>query len=324
MSGARPCCAVLLVATVVGGFLPGRAEAGFTVEVVNLDGPGEGLNSNAAWTPRSGNAATTLGAARLNAVEFALQVWSQQLDSDVPIRVGVSFDPIAGSSPITLGIGGPDGLFRDFAGAPRAGTWYASALADKLAGMDLDPGELDLRVQFNSDVDGPAVFGNDSFDYGLGDLGSASDIWFLPVALHEIAHGLGFVTGVSRVSGAKLLGYDDALMAHLVRFGATPAAFPDMSNSQRLSAMTAGPELQWSGAGIATATGLLTAGWTPAGNVEMYAPTTGISGSAMSHFSTTLAPPQIMGPYYLESGLEFRVTRAALWDLGWGQPASCN
>ena len=324
MSGARLRCAAVLLALVAAGFFASRAEAGFTVEVVNLDGAGEGLNSSAPWTPRSGNAATTLGAARLNAVEFALQVWSQQLDSDVPIRVGVSFDPIAGSSPITLGIGGPDGLFRDFAGAPRAGTWYASALADKLAGMDLDPGELDLRVQFNSDVDGPAVFGNDSFDYGLGDLGSASDIWFLPVALHEIAHGLGFVTGVSRVSGAKLLGYDDALMAHLVRFGATPAAFPDMSNSQRLSAMTAGPELQWSGAGIATATGLLTAGWTPAGNVEMYAPTTGISGSAMSHFSTTLAPPQIMGPYYLESGLEFRVTRAALWDLGWGQPASCN
>ena len=264
------------------------------------------------------------GQARLNAVEFALQVWSQQLDSDVPVKVGVSFDPIAGSSPVILGIGGPDGFFRDFAGAPRAGTWYASALADRLAGMDLDPGELDLHIQFNSDVDTPNVYGNDGFDYGLGDLGSPSDIWFVPVALHEIAHGLGFVTGVSRVSGAKLLGYDDALMAHLVRFGASPAAFPDMSNSQRLAAMTSGPELQWSGPGIATAVGTLTAGWTPAGNVEMYAPTTGISGSAMTHFSTTLAPPQIMGPYYLEAGLEFRVTRAALWDLGWGQPEPCE
>lgn len=320
--GARWTSGLLVV--LAGCLFSGRAEAGFTAEVVNLDAAGEGLNSTAPWTPRSGNGATTLGQARLKAVEFALQVWSQQLDSDVPVKVGVSFDPIAGSSPVTLGIGGPDGFFRDFAGAPRAGTWYASALADKLAGMDLDPGELDLQIQFNSDVDGPGLYGNDGFDYGLGDLGSPSDIWFVPVALHEIAHGLGFVTGVSRVSGAKLLGYDDALMAQLVRFGATPAAFPDMSNSQRLAAMTSGSELQWSGTGIATAVGILTAGWTPAGNVEMYAPTTGISGSTMSHFSSTLAPPQIMGPYYLESGLEFRVTRAALWDLGWGQPSTCE
>ena len=56
----------------------------------------------------------------------------------------------------------------------------------------------------------------------------------------------------------------------------------------------------------------------------MYAPTSGINGSAMTHFSTTLAPPQILGPYYLEADLEFRVTRAALWDLGWGAPAGCN
>ncbi len=294
------------------------------MEVVNLDGPGEGLNSTAAWTPRSGNSATTLGQARLAAVEFALQVWSQQLDSDVPVRVGVSFDPISGSSPVILGVGGPDGVFRDFAGAPRAGTWYASALADKLAGMDLDPGELDFHIQFNSNVDGPSVYGNDGFDYGLGDLGSPNDIWFLPVALHEIAHGLGFVSSVSRVTGAKLLGYDDAFMARLVRFGATPPGFPEMSNGQRLAALTSGPELQWSGAGIATVTGLLTAGGTPAGNVEMYAPTTGISGSSMSHFSTTLAPPQIMGPSYIEADLEFRVTRAALWDLGWGVPPACN
>ena len=63
MSAARLRGVVLLLVLVAGGFFAARAEAGFTVEVVNFDGPGEGLNSTAPWTPRSGNAATTATAA---------------------------------------------------------------------------------------------------------------------------------------------------------------------------------------------------------------------------------------------------------------------
>lgn len=302
---------------------PRPASAAITFEIVNLDGPGEGLNDASPWSPRGGNSATTLGAARLRALEFATAVWSDQLDSQVNVRIGVSFDPLGGTSDAAiLGTGGPDSFFRDFAGAPRAATWYPSALADRLAGIDLAPGDADLLLLFNSDVDGPVVLGADGFDYGLA-AADAADSWFVQVAVHELAHGLGFVSGVSRASGSKFLGYDDAYMAHVVRFGASPEAFPEMSNAQRVAALVAGAELQWAGAGGVAASGLLSDGASPEGRIELYAPGPTPSSASMTHFAIDLAPDQIEEPFYMASDPDFRLTRAVLLDVGWGAAPAC-
>ncbi|MCE2646837.1 MAG: hypothetical protein LW835_16875 [Burkholderiaceae bacterium] len=52
-------------------------------------------------------------------------------------------------------------VWRDFPNAPRAATWYPAALANKLAGTDLDPASSDIRTSFNSNVrlDLPAAGG---------------------------------------------------------------------------------------------------------------------------------------------------------------------
>ena len=145
---------------------PGFAAA--HLETVVLDSAGAGFNDASAWTPSGGNPATTLGEARLKALEFALSIWSETLESDVPIRVGVRFASMGGSGTDgAMGSGGAARWFKDFAGAPRANTWYPAALADKLAGSDLDPGAVDFNLVFNSDVDGPNVLGSHEFDYSL-------------------------------------------------------------------------------------------------------------------------------------------------------------
>jgi len=303
-------------------------EASFgaaTIEVVVQDGASEGLNDPGSWTPRDGNPATTLGEARLAAVRFAASLWAAQISSDVAIRVGVSFDPLgAGESPGVLGLGGPEHMFRDFAGAPRPETWYPSALADRLAGMDLAPGDVDLYLQFNSDVDGPVMFGDDGFDYGFDPDVPVGNAWFVEVALHELAHGLGFTTLLDFGSGAKLLGKDDTYLVHLIREGATPERLTEMSDSQRLAAIRSGGGLQWDGLGAVDVAGLeLTAGVTARGNIEMHSPTVASALTSASHFSNTVAPPQLLSVFYSEDPLELELARAVIEDLGWGEAPAC-
>lgn len=315
---------LLLASWALVAAAPGRA-AGATFEIVSLDGPGEGLHDLAPYTPRDGNPGTTLGEARRAAVEFAAGVWAVQLDSPVTLRVGVSFDPLGtGGTPALLGLGGPESAFRDLAGAPRAATWYPSALADRLAGVDLEPGALDLVLQFNSEVDGPVLFGDDGFDYGFDPQVAAGSVWFVDVALHEIGHALGFVTYLDLATGEKLLGHDDAYLVHLIREGATPERLAEMSDAQRAAALRSG-ELQWAGpSAIAMAATELTAGITPLGNVQMHAPPQASQLATATHFALDVQPRQILSLFYEDSPLELELTRALLHDLGWGEAPACE
>lgn len=307
------------VAVVLAGLLSGPAWAGAGVELIVLDDPGEGFNDPAAWTPRGGNPATTVGEARRRVVEFGLATWTELLDSPVPIRVGISFSPLGGDATAALlGQGGPTDVYRDFVGAPAAATWYPAALADKLAGVDLAPGELDMTLEFNSEVDGPVVLGEQAFYYGLdGDM--EGDVAFLETVLHEAGHGLGFVTYVHPTTGAKMLGYDDAYLLRLVRAGATVEPLAAMTNAERAAAMQADGELQWQGPAVATYAANLTAGTTPEGRVLL-----DTTGSGGRHFHADVAPDPFMEALYLGSPPDYGLTRALFEDLGWGAGPPCT
>ena len=303
----------------------GTSRARF--ELVSLDGPGEGLSDATPWQPWGGNTATTLGAARRRVLELALGLYSEALTSAVPIRVGVEFGHFGGDElSATLGFGGPESLYRDFAGAPLGATWYPSALADKLAGVDLGgAGSLDLLLSFNADVDGPEVFGSLGFDYGLSDHPAVGAPSFLRVALHELLHGLGFGTYVDGATGALLSGRGDVLLSHLVRRGATPTALSAMSDSERQAALAASGEIYFAGTATEAAAGGLTAGRSPEGWVA-WDTLSGTDAGSLSHFASALEPDQLEEPFYSDgarvasaSGL----ARAVLADLGWGAAPAC-
>ncbi len=245
---------------------PGFAAA--HLETVVLDSAGAGFNDASAWTPSGGNPATTLGEARLKALEFALSIWSETLESEVPIRVGARFESMGGSGTDgAMGAGGAARWFKDFPGAPQANTWYPAALADKLAGSDLDLGAVNVNLVFNSDVDGPNVLGSHGFDYSLTLNPAEGDVSFVLVALHEIAHGLGVTLSIEPATGAKREGADDAFLIHLVRAGANPESLADMTDAQRLGALVSGAELQWDGPAVAAASASLTGGTASGGRV---------------------------------------------------------
>src|SRR5215813_5463078 len=69
-----------------------------TIIINNTDGVGEGFNDPTPFVPVGGNPATTLGAARLNAFQYAADLAGACLVSNVTIVVNASMDPLTCTS----------------------------------------------------------------------------------------------------------------------------------------------------------------------------------------------------------------------------------
>ena len=74
---------VIVICLVLVINIPGLAQAGATITVVNLDGPGEGFNDPTPVPPVGENTGTTLGEQRFNAFQRAADIWGSLLDSSV-------------------------------------------------------------------------------------------------------------------------------------------------------------------------------------------------------------------------------------------------
>jgi uncharacterized repeat protein (TIGR01451 family) len=289
-----------------------------TITVVNLDGANEGFNDPTVFSPVGGNTATTRGQARLIAFRYAADLVGSLIRSAIEIRVEAKMDSLGGdANGAILGGAGPVSLFRDFPGALVAGTWYVPALANKLRGLDNDASFADIDATFNSDVDNSTVLGTGSWYYGLDGNPPSGDVDFVSVVLHELTHGLGFMTAVNLSTGTKFGGYNDAYMRFLEQHGATPSDYPSMNNAARVTASTSLTNLHWTGPAVIAASGILSAGIS-GGHVEMFAPNPLQPGSSVSHFSTSLAPNQLMEPNYTGANHSLGLAAQLLTDIGWG------
>ena len=300
------------------GLIP-QVYAAATITVINLDGAGEGFNDASAPDANStagGNSGTTLGAQRLQAFQFAADLWGAELDSSVEIRVGANFDPQTCSANSTiLGSAGPVNVFRDFNGALVANTWYPAALANKLNGSDLSVND-DIGATFNSAIGTTCAFPNVWY-YGLDGNPPGNDIDFATVVSHEIAHGLGFLTLVNLGTGAKFIGYDDAYMLNLEDHG-TGMQYPDMDDAERVAASIATGNLHWTGPLVVSDSTFLTAGKaSPSGHVQMNAPNPARPGSSVSHFDTALTPNEQQEPSYTMVDQTVGLSRSLMGDIGW-------
>ena len=116
-------------------------------------------------------------------VQAAVDVWSANFASTVPITVDASWG--RSSSWGILGSARPVNFFSSFAGAPDQSLWYTSALANALAGKDLDKANPDIIIQVNS---------NGGWNTRGDGLPTQREYDLQSVFLHEIAHGIGFLS----------------------------------------------------------------------------------------------------------------------------------
>ncbi len=149
----------ILIAFVLLSIPAYSQEAGTRINIINMDGTGEGFNDPTPKAPIGGNPGTTLGEQRLIAFQYAADLWGALIDSPVEIRVEANFDPLECSSDsAVLGSAGPRSVFSNVSGEPIANTWYVSALANKLAGSGSgswrggDPGEVQQLPQRQSEL----------------------------------------------------------------------------------------------------------------------------------------------------------------------------
>jgi hypothetical protein len=303
---------------VVAGALllaPSLGRTAATITIVNNDGAGEGFNDPTVVAPIGGNPGLTLGAQRLNAIQYAADIWGALLTSSQTITVKTSFDSLTCTvDGAVLGLAGPHAYDRDFVGAPLAGTWYPIALANALAGADLDPGVDDIDAFFNKDVGFGCALPVGMY-LGL-DANPGSDIDLVTVALHELGHGLGFITLANLTTGAKSLGFDDVFMTFLEDHS-LPLLWPPMSDAQRVTSAKDTGDLHWTGASVVANGVFLAAGRDAiSGHVQMFAPAT-LSASSVSHFDSALTPNEIMEPAYTGPNHNPGLTVPLMQDIGW-------
>ncbi len=255
----------LSVAALVGAAAlatPLAAHAGATIAIINDDDPGEGFNDPTPIAPIGGNPGTTVGQQRLNLFQFAADRWGAILDSSIEIKINANFDPLTcTATSAVLGSAGAWTVFSDFPNAPAANTWFSSALANKLAGEDLDPAEPDIGATFNSSLNGnPACLNGATWYYGFDNNEGLNQTDLLPVLMHEFGHGLGFQSFVNKLTGVLLQGLPDQYLIWMLD-NSTDKQWKNMTNAERALSTKNGRRVVWNGPNLlAAAPGYLAAG----------------------------------------------------------------
>ncbi len=234
----------VLLLTVAVGFIASSTAFGQATIVIQQ---GAGFNDPTPVAPVGGNDGTTLGQQRLNAFQFAASIWAATINSSVPIRVQSSWEPRPCTA--TGGTGGSSSLgmaFRNFPGAPRQNTFFPQALANSLAGTDLDPSGADMSIILNVNVGTPDCFANSSWYLGLDGKSPPNSIDVVAGLLHEFGHGLGFATFTNRSNGAQPSGFPSMFDTFLFDkvIGKT---WPQMTDSERAFSATNTGNLVWNG-----------------------------------------------------------------------------
>lgn len=240
----------ILVLTMLLSLAVASVSNATTILINNQDGANEGLNDPTPVAPVGGNPGTTLGQQRLNVFLKAADIWAGLLPDNVTIIVNAKMDPqTCTTTSAVLGSTSNNGLYRNFAGAPLAGTWYVMAEANKLANSDLDAGSLnDMNITFNSNLNGQVSCLNGvGWYYGFdGNEGTNTEL--LPVCLHEMGHGLGFTSSLG-ATGAEPGGVTPSptVFERLMHDNTTNKQWDVMTNAERAASALNTNNVVWTG-----------------------------------------------------------------------------
>ena len=197
-------------------------------------------------------------------VQASIDVWSANFKSPVVVSVDASWG--RSSSWGVLGSARPGSFFSAFSGAPDPSLWYPSALANALAGKDLDKANPEIVIQVNSAA---------SWNTRGDGLPTGNEYDLQSVFLHEIGHGLGFLSNdaYDPFFGLGSLDQPTPFDAYLqTSDGRRLADLPTPSKELGLALTSS---LVWSGANAIKVNG----GVKP----KMYTPSRYESGSSTSH-----------------------------------------
>ncbi|MFT5777099.1 MAG: hypothetical protein ACI837_000030 [Crocinitomicaceae bacterium] len=261
------------------------------------------------------------------AIDFTGTIWSQYLNSTIPIKVNVIYTDLSAAGPLATTL--PNGEL-DFVGAPFNGWWYASSLANSIASNELNIGEFDMDIYVNSSV---------NYYFGLDGLPGPGQYDFITVFMHEIAHGLGAMSLTKYDVGVGSFGTIDAtsILPLVTSFpfpvlGGLPSIwdyFLVNGSSQQLAntlifpnlSTALGTEFQSNDIFFTGPATVLENGGTSA---QIFAPATFEGGSSLQHFDEAIFTPAsgngLLTPYLTNNEVQHTpgpLLMAALTDIGW-------
>jgi hypothetical protein len=125
------------------------------------------------------------------AFQYAVDIWQSELKSSVKIRIRAEWATLGTG---VLGQANWGAAYANFDGAQYANTFYPVALAEKIAGKELNASDdYDIVATFSSGT---------SWYFGTDGNTPTGKMDLVTIVLHEIAHGLGF-TDTYSVSGTE-------------------------------------------------------------------------------------------------------------------------
>lgn len=265
-----------------------QAFAGATITIVNANAPGVGFNDPTPVAPVGNNPGTTKGQQALNAFQFAATKWGATLDSIPEIRILASFEPLSCTPTAgTLGSAGTRFVFSDGA------QLYHVALADKITGIDLVPGDTHIRARFNSNLGTATCLTGLSWYLGMDNNANASQIDLTVVLLHEFAHGLGFSTFENSSTGQLLGGLPDVYNQHLSD-NRDNIPFPALTDAGRQAAIIGGHVI-WTGSHVDAAVPQVLQPGTPLLSIAAPASIAGNYKVGAAAFGPPLSSPGVTG-----------------------------
>ena len=248
------------------------------------------------------------------AVEMAVDIWAQSIETAVPIHMLAIWDSLP---PNILAQSAPYEVVHDFAGAPEANRQYAIALANQLTGQDLNPAAPDMVIKFAEDT--PWYLGLDGqVPDGLYDMVTA--------AMHEMAHGLGYLGSANHNGNSGFLGFQGIpfIYDHFVEESDQTSILDYVSGTTALGDVLESDGLYWGGSNGVAANDI--------GRPRLYAPTSWSPGASYSHLREASYPAgndnSLMTPF-LNTAESIHspgsVSLGMMQDMGWNlPPVLCN
>jgi hypothetical protein len=308
----------------------------------------------AGWsdtTPRAplrGNAGTTLGEQRRNAMQEAARLMAEELRPNAPIRMQLcwsdtlKFETTETSCSGTLAQAGPRFILIDNPGGgidvPALDSRYvvqASSVAAhqtgtarcRAAGGDCRTYAPDVRATFSTRWDS-ATIGTCHLDYGFTSEGTSGPS-FISTAMHEMAHGLGFI-GFMSLSGDDIgqqpvffgQRFDDAYGRHAVDIDSTSTsrALLRIPIDDRKVALTSFTRLRFDGGATrGSSRNRFAAFAAPENAARLHSPTEVAGGSTYSHLSTVHSGELMTAAISSTAPRSLSLARDVLADVGWSR-----